>query len=310
MHKSVLLHEVITGLEIAPTDVFFDGTINGGGHSEAVAKLLGKEGTLIGTDLDGAALAKATRRLEGTEAKVILRQSSFRDLDKVLDEAGVPVVDKILLDLGLSSNQFDESGRGFSFQKEEPLLMTFGNAPDEQTLTAHKIVNDWDEENIAQVILSYGEERFAKKIAHAICFRRAEGEIKTTGQLVDIIKEAIPKKFQTTRIHPATKTFQALRITVNDEIGALKEGLEKGFERLKSEGRMAVISFHSLEDRMVKNFFREQAKEGAATLINKKPIIASEQETASNPRSRSAKLRIIEKTTFPNVVPVKTGNRK
>ncbi|KKU26201.1 MAG: Ribosomal RNA small subunit methyltransferase H [Candidatus Magasanikbacteria bacterium GW2011_GWA2_46_17] len=294
-HIPVLLNEVIAGLDIKPDDVFLDGTINGGGHSKAVYDKLGTKGLLIGTDLDEMALGKAREKLQGGNAKVILKQSSFRNLDTVLGEIGRITVNKILLDLGLSSNQFEESGRGFTFQKDEPLLMTFKSALTESDLTAKKIVNEWDEENIAQIIESYGEEHFARKIAHAIVFYREKKEIKTTNELVAIIKEAVPQKYQHGRIHPATKTFQALRITTNDEIESLKDGLRKGFEHLALSGRMAVISFHSIEDRIVKNFFRERVKEGTARLITKKPITPSQKEITENPRSRSAKLRIIEK---------------
>lgn len=294
-HISVLLNEVIAGLDIKEDDVFFDGTINGGGHSMTVYDKLGPKGVLIGTDLDEAALEKAGEKLRGGNAKVILKQSSFRNLDTVLGETGNTAVNKILLDLGLSSNQFEESGRGFSFQKDEPLLMTFKKTPGASDLTAYKILNEWDEENLAQIIESYGEERFAKKISHAIVFSREKKEIKTTSELVSIIKEAVPQKYQHGRIHPATKTFQALRITANDEIESLREGLRKGFEHLTTGGRMAVISFHSIEDRIIKNFFRERAKEGKGRLINKKPITPTEGELSENPRSRSAKLRIVEK---------------
>ena len=295
-HISVLLHEVIAGLDIKPNDVFFDGTINGGGHSKAVSDLLGEEGMIIGTDLDNAALEKAKARLSGSKAKIVLAQSSFRNLDKTLADAKVPKVTKMLFDLGLSSNQFDESGRGFSFQKDEPLLMTFKDVLNPTDLTAHTIVNQWDEENIAQIIESYGEEQYAKKIAHAIVFFRNKGEIKTTQELVKIIGEAVPTSYLRKKIHPATKTFQALRITVNDEIGSLKEGLQKGFEHLAPGGRFAVISFHSLEDRIVKNHFRDLAKQDLGTLITKKPITPTPEEEERNPRSRSAKLRIIEKS--------------
>lgn len=294
-HTSVLLQEILTGLDIKSNDIFFDGTINGGGHSKAVSEKLGVDGILIGTDLDGTAIAKAGERLKGAQAKIILRQLSFRNIDSVLKEVGVPSVSKILLDLGLSSNQFDESGRGFSFQKDEPLLMTFNNNPTESELTAYQIVNNWDEENIAQIIESYGEERFAKKIAHAIVFERQKKEIKTTQELVEVIKSAVPKRELHKRLHPATKTFQALRITVNDELGALKEALDKGFKHLSVGGRMAIISFHSLEDRIVKNFFKQLALEEKGTVLTKRPIIATEQEITENPRSRSAKLRIVEK---------------
>ncbi|MBI2476122.1 MAG: 16S rRNA (cytosine(1402)-N(4))-methyltransferase RsmH [Candidatus Taylorbacteria bacterium] len=296
MHKSVLLQEVITGLDIKLDDVFFDGTVNGGGHSKAVAELLGAKGVIIGTDLDGDALAKAGERLKEATAKIILKQASFRDLDAVLAEIKVTAVDKMLLDLGLSSNQFEASGRGFSFQKDEPLLMTFKNHPGPSDLSAFKIVNTWEEGNIAQIIESYGEERFAKRIARAITLERRKRPIKTTMDLVAVIKRAIPKKGLYGRLNPATKTFQALRIAVNDEIGALKEGLQKGFECLNVGGRMAVISFHSLEDRIVKNYWKKLAAENRGRILTKKPVMASPEEILENPRSRSAKLRIIEKT--------------
>ncbi|MSU55357.1 MAG: 16S rRNA (cytosine(1402)-N(4))-methyltransferase RsmH [Candidatus Taylorbacteria bacterium] len=294
-HTSVLLNEVISGLDIKPDEVCLDGTINGGGHSEAMLRQLGSNGIIVGLDLDGKALEKAKVRLSGGKAQVILKQISFRNLDTALIDSEIKSVNKIILDLGLSSNQFEESGRGFSFQKDEPLLMTFNNNPKGEELTARKIVNEWDEENIAQIIESYGEERFAKKIAHAIVFTRGKSEIKTTTDLVKIIKEAVPKKYQTGRIHPATKTFQALRITVNDEIGALKDGLVRGFKSLSDKGRMAIISFHSIEDRIVKRYFKELSIEKQGKLITKKPITPTQEEENMNPRSRSAKLRIIEK---------------
>lgn len=294
-HIPVLLNEVITGLNIKPGDVFLDGTINGGGHGKAVAALLNEKGLIIGTDRDGAAIAKAGKALEEVSCRIILRQQSFRNLDYVLDQVGVKTADKILFDLGLSSNQFDQSGRGFSFQKDELLLMTFNDKPAPGELTASDIVNKWDEENIAQIILSYGEERFAEKIARAIVSERQKKPIETTTELAEIIKRALPKIFLGRRLHPATKTFQALRITVNDEIGALKEGLEKGFERLSVGGRFAVISFHSIEDRTVKTFWKRFAENGEGLILTKKPVTPSLTEIIKNPRSRSAKLRIIEK---------------
>ncbi len=296
VHKSVLVSEVVNGLNIQPSDIFLDGTINGGGHSAVAYGRLDENGAIIGLDLDNTALDRARARLIGRAAKVILKQASFSNLAEVLVEVKIPVVDKILFDLGLSSNQLEMSGRGFSFQKNEPLLMTFKDKPDTSDLTAADIVNRWDEENIAQIIKSYGEERFAHRIASAIISAREEKEIKTAAELADIIRMAVPKRFQG-RIHPATRTFQALRITVNDEIGALQEGLRQGFEHLRKEGgRMAVISFHSLEDRMVKNFFKEKVVSGKGKLITRKPVVPEKEEIAANTRARSAKLRIIEKT--------------
>lgn len=295
MHIPVLLHEVIAELDLKPDDVYLDGTINGGGHASAVAERLGEGGTIVGLDLDRTALERAKKRLAGAKARVILKELSFRNLDIALAETGIGAADKILFDLGLSSHQFEESGRGFSFQKDEPLLMTFKDMPGTSDLTATAIVNRWDEENIAQIVESYGEERFAKRIAHSIVLARAKHPLRTTKELIAAIEEALPAGYRFRKIHPATKTFQALRITVNDELGALAQGLEKGFQHLAVQGRMAVISFHSLEDRLVKQYFRKLSDEGMVKRITKKPIAPSEREVADNHRSRSAKLRIIEK---------------
>jgi 16S rRNA (cytosine1402-N4)-methyltransferase len=231
--------------------------------------------------------------LEQNGSKLFLIRQNYRNLDQALDsiQPGMKV-NRIMLDLGLSSDQFETSGRGFSFQKNEPLLMTFKENTTEADLTARQIVNTWDEANIADIIYGYGEERYSRKIAKGIVAARAIKPIETTFDLVDIIKNSTPSRYQHGKIHPATRTFQALRITVNDEINALKEGLEKGWARLESKGRMAVISFHSIEDRIVKHFYK--SREGAS-IITKKPITASHQEISENPRARSAKLRIIEK---------------
>jgi 16S rRNA (cytosine1402-N4)-methyltransferase len=203
--------------------------------------------------------------------------------------------DKILLDIGLSSNQFEQSARGFSFQKDEPLIMSFKKDLKETDLTAREIVNTWDEVNIQTILEGYGEEQFAWKIAKAIVARRQENPIETTFDLVEIIKLATPKFYHHKKIHPATKTFQALRITVNDEIESLKEGVSKGFNILNRGGRMAIISFHSLEDRIVKQFFKDKQTKDEGMLITKRPIVPTEEEIKENPRSRSAKLRVIQK---------------
>ena len=204
-------------------------------------------------------------------------------------------VDAIIFDLGLSSDQLEISGRGFSFTKDEPLLMTMKESPNDEDLTAKEIVNTWEERNLADIIYGYGEERFSRRIAKAIVEARKENEIKTTFELVKIIEGSVPGSYKRGKIHFATRTFQALRIAVNDELGALEEGLAGGLKILKNEGRMGVISFHSLEDRIVKRFFREMKDEGKIKIINKKPIIAGKEELILNKRSRSAKLRIIEK---------------
>jgi 16S rRNA (cytosine1402-N4)-methyltransferase len=275
--------------------VLLDCTLNSGGHSEEASKRLGGKLKIVGIDLDSQALKKAAENLAKCNANFILKEASFRDLDKVLSELNIQKVDAIIFDLGLSSNQLEESGRGFTFQKNEPLLMTFKQNPEESDLTAKDIVNNWDKENIEQILLSYGEERFAKRIAEKIVEKREEKPIETTFELVEIVRSAMPKSLQRGKINPATKTFQALRITVNDEIRALKEGLEKGFNHLNKEGRMAVISFHSLEDRIVKIYFKELDKSGVGKNIVKKPIVPNRAEILENPRSRSAKLRIIER---------------
>lgn len=291
IHTTVLLQESIEGLAITEGDVYLDGTLGSAGHALAAC---GYGAQIVGIDQDEDALARATSRLQSTcDFKLI--KGSFRNLDRALNELGILKVDKIMLDLGLSSDQFETSGRGFTFQKNEPLLMTFKKDPSIEDLTAQEIVNHWDEENIADIIYGYGGERFSRKIARKIVEEREKKPITTTFELVEIIKAATPAFYHRAKIHPATRTFQALRITVNDEIGALKEGLSKGFDRLSKNGRMAVISFHSIEDRIVKHFYKEKAEANEAELITKKPITASELEKKENPRSRSAKLRIIKK---------------
>ncbi|MCX6736164.1 MAG: 16S rRNA (cytosine(1402)-N(4))-methyltransferase RsmH [Candidatus Parcubacteria bacterium] len=297
VHTSVLLHEVIEGLAVKNGETFVDMTTNGGGHSSVVCPLLGEKGMLIGIDADANALAKAKEKLSECRATIHLVPENFRNISAVLKELGIEKVDKVLFDLGLSSNELENSGRGFSFQKDEPLLMTFSNDPSKVTFTAEDIVNTWDEENIATILSGYGEERFAKRIAERIVEARGMQKIHTTKELVGIIQLAVPGWYRSARkIHFATKTFQALRMAVNDEIRALEEALNSSWEALSPGGRIAIISFHSTEDRLVKKFFKEKAKEGEGILITKKPIVPSEEELKSNKRARSAKLRIIEKS--------------
>lgn len=294
-HISVLLHEAIEGLVFQEGDRVFEGTVGLGGHSEEILKRIGARGVYIGTDEDAQALEKAKVRLASYPAKKVFVEGNFRNLDDVLDETGSPSVDKILLDIGLSNLQLEGSGRGFSFKRDEPLLMTFKIAPKEGDLTAHEIVNEWAADSLTDIITGYGEERFAWRIANAIVAARAIKSIETTTELADIVEKAVPAFARHGRVHPATKTFQAIRIAVNDELGALREGLAKGFARLAPGGRMAVISFHSLEDRIVKEFFKKQGEEGTGTIITKKPLTPGDEELARNPKSRSAKLRIIQK---------------
>ena len=292
-HKPVLLNESIEGLNLAKGATVFEGTVGLGGHSEAICKKIGVNGLFIGTDADRDSLALAEERLRAIPCKKILICDNFRNLDLVVRDAAVASVDAILLDIGLSSRQLEVAPRGFSFLRDEPLLMTFRS--EGEGLTAREIVNEWAEESIADVIYGYGEETAARRIAHAIVEARTKKPIETSMELAAIIKEGVPAKLRLGRIHPATKTFQALRIAVNDELGALREALTKGFSLLAVNGRMAVISFHSLEDRIVKDFYKEKAKEGIGTIITKKPITPSDEEVKENPRSRSAKLRIISK---------------
>ena len=293
MHKPVLLNEVLNILNLKQGDVVLDGTVGGGGYLNAICQRVGKEGRVIGLDQDNSALEKIQK--ETGVCKRYLINENFRNLDKVLDELKIAQVDKIVFDLGLSSDQLENAGRGFSFQKDEPLLMTFRTDLGEEDLTALEIVNQWEEQNLADIIFGYGEERFAKRIAREICEARKTKKIETTVDLVAIIQKAVPLWAQRKKGHYATKTFQALRITVNAEIESLKEGLKKGFEYLNSGGRMAVVSFHSIEDRTVKNFFREQKINQRGKLLIRKPITPSREEIINNSRARSAKLRVIEK---------------
>lgn len=299
VHESVLLKEAIDKLDLQIGDVYLDATLGSGFHMEEVWKRMGKNVTLGGIDVDQMSLdiAKANLDISGIESK--LARLNFRNIDKASELLGIPNPTKILFDLGWNAPQFDSevsrTGRGFSFQKDEPLLMTFGSDVGEEDVTAYEVVNRWQEENLADIIYGYGEERYSRRIAKAIVEKRKEKPIKTSLELSEIIKQAVPIFYRFGRIHPATRTFQAIRIAVNDELQALEEGLKKGFEILPGEGRMAVISFHSLEDRIVKNFFRSKKDGGKGTLINKKPIVPNDEEVKRNPRSRSAKLRILQK---------------
>lgn len=296
VHKAVLLHEVVEGLVRGKNyKTYLDGTLGGAGHALAIVKALnGKLDVIVGLDRDQEALDRAEITLKNQSKNLILENENFRNLDSVLSKHHISGVDIILLDLGISSDELDNSNRGFTFQKDEPLLMTMGD-PESYPFTVRDIVNKWDEEVIANIIFGYAEEKFARRIARAIINYRLKKQIETTMELAELVKISVPGFYRRGRIHPATKTFQALRIAVNDELGALKEGLKKGYEVLNKGGRFAVISFHSLEDRIVKEFFKEKLND-EAIIITKKPITAKEQEIIENPRSRSAKLRILEKT--------------
>lgn len=294
IHKTVLLKESIDGLDIHKDDIYLDGTLGSAGHAEYALRINEGKIKVIGLDRDSQALLRSKDRLR-EYSSVTLIESSYGDLDQVLENLKIEKVDRIMLDLGLSSDQFETSGRGFTFKKDEPLLMTFKSSLIEGDLTAHEIVNSWQEESIADIIFGYGEERYSRRIAHAIVKYREKKTIEKTSELVEIISQAVPVFYRKGKIHPATRTFQALRIAVNDELNTLKKGLEKGFTRLNKGGRMAIISFHSLEDRIVKNFNKEKESKEEARVITKKPIEPSNEEVKENSRSRSAKLRILEK---------------
>ena len=291
-HIPVLFQESIDALCIKKDGIYVDGTLGGAGHARAIADHLGPDGTLIGFDLDSNAIARARTKLADAKCKVILIRENFRSLDAVLADNGIEYVDGIFLDLGWSSFQIADAERGFSFQVDGPLTMTLKDHPTDDDITARDIVNTWDEKTIADMIYTYGDEVASRKIARAIVAARERKQIETTFDLVEIINSVLPRK-PWMRTNPATKTFQALRITVNDEYGVVKDILPKGFEALKQGGRFAIITFHSGEDRIVKNYFRDQAHAGLAKLLTKKPITPSDEELQSNPRARSAQLRII-----------------
>lgn len=295
VHKPVLLNEVISELDPKEGETFVDGTLNVGGHAKEIAMLLGKSGHLVGIDQDETALALAKKNLADVPCQVDLLNGNFKDIPELLATIKVEEVDAVLLDIGLSSDQLELSGRGFTFQKDEPLLMTFKAKPTEEDLTAREIINDWDEENIEAILSGYGEETFAKRIAKAIMTARKDHPIETTFQLVEVIKSAVPTGYTKRRIHFATKTFQALRITVNDEIGSLKKAMENIWPILKIGGRLGIISFHSLEARTIKNFYKQKVSSEEGVLTKKKAIQASREEEKENPRSRSAQLRVIKK---------------
>jgi 16S rRNA (cytosine1402-N4)-methyltransferase len=257
VHETVLLKETVDGLNLKKGDIVFDGTLGGGGHSAYIASRFGPNVKIIAVDRDREALERSEARLKKLGANYSLSLSDYRELDEILAKEKVEKVQGIILDLGLSSNQLDDSGRGFSFQRDEALFMTFASPADKPAVTAQTVLNQWSEETLADIIYGYGDERYAKRIAKAITTFRQVQAIETTGQLVEIIKDAVPANYRKGKIHFATKTFQAIRMAVNDELGALQVGLRTGFARLSSQGRLSVISFHSGEDRIVKNYFRD-----------------------------------------------------
>ena len=305
-HISVLLKESIEALNIRPQGVYLDGTLGGAGHSAEIARRL-STGTLIGVDRDPKALAAAEERLAPWRDRVKLVHSNFRELDSILDSLGIPAVDGILLDLGVSSPQLDEADRGFSYMADAPLDMRMDPS---DPLTAYEVVNSWPQEELRRILFAYGEERYAPLIAAAIVRRREQAPIESTLALVDVIRGAMPQKALREKQHPAKRSFQAIRIAVNDELGAVDAVMRRAIDRLKPGGRLAVITFHSLEDRIVKNAMAEAVrgctcppefpvcvcgKKPKLKLIARKPITAGEEELERNPRARSAKLRVAER---------------
>lgn len=294
-HISVLKDESIDGLAIKKGDIIVDGTLGGGGHTFEMIKRWGDSIKIIGLDLDIEAKERTLKLIGDTPSQFTFVNSPFQNIDKVLKDLGIEKVNGILLDLGISSFQLEASGRGFSFLKDEPLLMTMKKNPGKNELTAKEIVNTWDEENIADIIYGFGEEKYSRKIAKKIVEARIEKKIETTFDLVKIIQDAVGGHYKGLRIHPATRTFQALRIATNSELSNLEQVLEKGFECLKIGGHMSIISFHSLEDRIVKKAFIRLKENEKALILTKKPIIPSDKEIKINPRARSSKLRLLKK---------------
>jgi 16S rRNA (cytosine1402-N4)-methyltransferase len=305
-HVSVLLQECLDGLDIKPDGIYVDGTLGGAGHSSRIAAQL-TTGRLIGIDRDPVALKAAGERLQPYADRVTLVHSNFSEVRQVLDDLGIEAVDGILLDLGVSSPQLDEAVRGFSYMLDAPLDMRMDGGA---ALSAHEVVNTWSQDELKRILYDYGEERYAPQIAAAICRRRADKTIETTLELADIIRAAMPAAALREKQHPAKRSFQAIRIAVNDELGAVETVMKTAVSCLNPGGRLAIITFHSLEDRIVKNGMVAASKgctcppnfpvcvcgnKPKVKLITRKPITASEEELERNPRSRSAKLRVCEK---------------
>ena len=306
-HKSVLLYETVDSLNIKPDGIYVDGTLGGGGHAYEVLKRLGPKGRLIGIDQDADAIQAASGRLKEYGEKVTIVRSNYRNIKEVLSSLGIEKVDGIYLDLGVSSYQLDTAERGFTYRENAPLDMRMDQRNEK---TAADIVNEYSEMELYRIIRDYGEDRFAKNIAKHIVKARQEKRIETTDELVEIIKAAIPARVRAEGGHPAKRTFQAIRIAVNDELGAVDKMVQRAVPRLNPGGRLAVISFHSLEDRIVKNGLAAFAKgctcppdfpvcvcgkKPQIRLITRKPVVSGPEELEENPRARSAKLRVAEK---------------
>ena len=306
-HKSVLLEETVNGLNIKPDGIYVDGTLGGGGHAFEVCKQLSDKGSFIGIDQDEAAIEAAGIRLRDFGEKVTIVRSNYCDMKSQLHKLGIDKVDGIVLDLGVSSYQLDTAERGFSYRVDVPLDMRMDRR---QEMTAKDIVNTYSEMELYRIIRDYGEDKFAKNIAKHIVLEREKGSIETTGQLIEIIKRAIPMKFQKNGGHPAKRTFQAIRIELNRELDVLRDSLDEMIDMLNKNGRICIITFHSLEDRIVKSIFRRNenpctcpshfpvcvcGNESKGKVITRKPILPSAEELEYNSRSKSAKLRIFER---------------
>jgi 16S rRNA (cytosine1402-N4)-methyltransferase len=287
IHQAVLVEESMLILDVQPGGIYVDGTLGGATHTEELLKRSAPTGRVLSLDVDVEAMARAYERLHAYGERWRLRETNFRHLESAVREEGMAPVDGILLDLGLSSDELEDPSRGFTFQKDGPLDMRLGPKVNEDGLTASEIVNGWSTADLEKMIRNFGEERFARRIAEAIVEARRSSRIVGTLDLVAVIKRAVPSGYEQGRIHPATRTFQALRIAVNDELEALKAAIEGAKKILKPGGKLAVISFHSLEDRIVKQAFRSEDWQA----LTKRPTIASEEEIRKNPRARSAKLR-------------------
>ena len=306
-HKSVLLNETIESLNIKPDGIYVDGTLGGGGHSYEICRKLGAKGRLIGIDQDTDAIEAASKRLEEFKSKISLVHSNYNNIKSVLNNLGINKVDGIVLDLGVSSYQLDNPQRGFTYREDVPLDMRMDR---DSSMTARDIVNDYSEMELFRVIKDYGEEQFAKNIAKHIVRARNEKPIETTGELNEIIKAAIPAKMREHTGHPSKKTYQAIRIELNHELTVLENSLDTMIELLNPKGRLSIITFHSLEDRIVKNIFRKNmnpctcppdfpvcvcGKKPTGRIITRKPIVPSEEEIAENKRAKSSKLRVFER---------------
>jgi 16S rRNA (cytosine1402-N4)-methyltransferase len=301
-HAPVLLKESIDALMVEPFGTYVDATFGGGGHSTAICQASANTARIVAFDADPQAVDRADQpefRL-GMKCHFELVHANYGDMGRELDKRGLHFIDGALFDLGTSSFQIGPSGKGFSFQHDEPLDMRFGLGSSIDgalaDITARDIVNDFGEESIADIIYGFGEERYSRRIAKGIVEARYKAPIETTGQLAKIIEASVPAVYRHSRIHPATRTFQALRLAVNNELENVRVGVTEAWSRISQGGRLAVISFHSLEDRIIKRLFAGWAKDGLGTLVVKKPVVPSEEEARRNPRSRSAKLRIIQKS--------------